>query len=168
MKENIIPKPYLIWLAVFSLFFTGCVSGSGNYGRLVWDDTVKTTFENFEVAPEYDYYYYGPVSFPKAVIGLAKEYQMDSKLWRPIDLTSKQLRTWIWGHANRKPGDINRYGSLIKGPSDEHIGVWYAIKDWQLRARLEIGVDNKIKASSPMGDSNGSRRTGLFGSYYTE
>ena len=166
MKENKIQKPFIIWVALLSLFFTGCATSSGNYGRLVRDDAVKARFESFEVSPDYHYYYYGPESFPKVVIGLEKEYQMDSKLWRSIDLNSKHLQTWIWGHAHRKPGDINRYGSAIKSPAGDDVGVWYAIKDWRTRARIDIGEDNKVKVSSPIENFNRPRRTGLFGTSY--
>ncbi len=150
----------LILIAISGIFLlSGCVSGSGNYGRLNWNDDVKYAFEAFEVDPSYNYYYFGPTNFPKAFIGIDKDLTHVTELWRPVDLTPEILQRWIWMHAHRKPWNINRYGSDILDKSGERIGVYYSLGSWRQWTTVMVLSDNEVSIGSPNdGTGNGTQR----------
>ena len=126
------------FLLVILILVSGCVTTTGNFGRLVHNDVVTQNFENYKVNPDYQYYYSGPITYPNAVVGISKNFTMDSQLWDPIELTPKHLHSWIWGHAHRIIQNSQIYGSDIIGPNGEHIGIWYSLADWQQWARIEV------------------------------
>jgi hypothetical protein len=142
------------WFAIACLLtgmsvLASCVSSSGNFGRLKYDGAVKQSFESFIVNPEYTYYHFGPKAFPRAVVGISKGFTMDSRFWTAIDLTSKNLRSWIWGHAQRN-GDFKHYGSRIIDRQGRHIGVWYSLEGWQQWARIEIIDETVVNIGAPI------------------
>lgn len=145
-------KNILLYISLLlSVFlFSGCVSTSGQLGRLKHDDVVKQTFESFNVPEGYIFYYSGPDTFPKAFIGISKKYVLDSSLWHPIELTSELLRQWIWGHAGRLPGDLRSFGSKIVGPDGEHIGVYYSLEGSNQWARVEMTEEGGVSIGGPI------------------
>ncbi len=154
----------LLMLVISGIFLlSGCVAGSGNYGRLESDDNVKYTFEAFEVDPAYNYYYFGSKTFPRAVVGIQKDLTHVSDLWRPIDLTPEILNDWIWLHAHRRAWNIQRYGSNILGKSGEKIGVYYSLESWRQWATVTVLSENEVSIGSPNGGRNDGKRRRLGG-----
>ncbi len=146
------------YLMVILILVSGCVT-TGDFGRLVHNDDVTQNFENFKVNPNYQYYYSGTITYPNAVVGISKNFTMDSELWEPIELTSKHLRSWIRVHANRTVKSYQSYGSDIIGPNGEHIGIWYSLADWQQWARIEVKEGQIVQIGGPISNQK-SRRFG--------
>lgn len=132
------------------LLISGCASSSHRFGKMISDDRVKQSFESFAVDPAYTYYYYGQRTFPQAVVGISKGYVLASEDWRPIDLTTGQLRDWIWLYAHRLPTDLKSYGSTILGPDGKPAGVWYSLKSWHQWARIEFTDEVTLKIGGPI------------------
>jgi len=132
------------------LLISGCATSAHRFGRMIPDDRVKQSFETFTVDPAYAYYYYGQKTFPQAVVGIAKGYVLASEDWRPIDLTTGQLRDWIWLHAHRLPTDLKQYGSTILGPDGKPAGVWYSLESWHQWARIGFIDDTTIRIGGPI------------------
>lgn len=152
--SKILSQSFFLTVIVLSLL-SGCATRSGNFVKMIPDNQVTQAFESFTVIPEYHYYYYGPVSFPRAFVGISKDFTMDSSLWKPIDLTSKNLRDWIWVRASADRGSIdpNRYGANITGPGGEHIGVWYSLEDSLQWARIMLKDNKTITIGMPVNDN---------------
>ncbi len=103
--------------------FLGC---SGNYGIIQKSREAGKSFENFQVYPDHNYYFSGPANIPYAIIGIHKDYNLKTRLWKKVDLTSEQLKMWLdlgmQGTLGFSPG-----GSYIFGPHGQKIGIWYSI-----------------------------------------
>ena len=148
----------LFSLSMAVLTMVSC-SGKGNYGRLVPNDKVKSTFETYQLSPDYTYYYSGPDAYPRAVIGIRNEYHLESKFWKAVDLTPTLLKRWLEiGGRPRQDFDLNRNGSEILTPDGRQIGIWYALKNWKDRARVEMIDDTTVAVSTPIGDENRQRK----------
>ena len=148
----------LFFLSMAVVFMVSC-AGKENYGRLVPDDKVKNTFETYQLSPDYKYYYSGPDAYPRAVIGIRNEYRLESKFWKPVDLTPTLLKKWLEIEGRpRQDYDFNRNGSEILTPDGRQIGIWYALKNWKDRARVEMIDDKTVAVSTPIGDTNKQRR----------
>jgi len=162
MKQSLSHRLKVGCLMFTLVLISGCFATSGNFVKLRYDDHVKQTFESFTVNPAYNYYYWGPISFPKAVVGISKDYDMVSNFWKPVDLTPEHLRDWVWGQANRKPGDLQRYGSNMIGPNGERVGVWYSLQNWQQWARIELTDNRMVKIGGPINNNRKKRAGGMI------
>lgn len=136
-------------LVLTGILVSGCVASSGNYGKLRYDDSVKKTFEDFEVYPQYKYYYFGTRTFPEAFMGLNKDVELKSDHWRPIELTPEILHNWIWLHAKRTYGNVGRYGSVVLDTKGNQLGVYYSLGSWRQWTTVRVVGDNQIKVASP-------------------
>ena len=156
--QNIRLKFYAIgFLMALLILVSGCATTTGNFGRLIHNDNVTQNFEDFKVTPGYQYYYSGTKTYPRAVVGISKEVTMNSKLWEPIELTSKRLHSWIWGQAHRIIKNYKSYGSNIIGPNKEHIGIWYSLEDWQQWARIQLKDGHIVQIGGPINNQNSRR-----------
>jgi len=145
---------FLFFLSLAVVFMTGCAA-SGNYGRLVPNDNVKKTFETYQLPPNHAYYYSGPDALPRAVIGIRDEYHLESKFWKPVELTPTQLKKWLeMGGRPRQGYDLSRNGSEIVTPDGKQIGIWYAVKNWKDRATVKMIDDKTVNVSTPVGEKN--------------
>lgn len=72
---------------------------------------------------------------PDAIMGISKDYDVQSDFWKQIKLTEEQLEYWvIWGdRQNPGEGFSRRYsgyqGDYILDPIGKLIGDWYSKKD---------------------------------------
>jgi hypothetical protein len=138
----------LIGLLVSGWAFS--VLGCGaNYGNLKYDNDVKQMFESYEVRPDYRYYYSGSDASPNVIIGIKKEYQLKSQLWKPVDLTADLLKSWLNFPRQRVGYDPSRRGSYILGPDGKKIGVYYANRDWRTWSSVKLEGENLVLLSAP-------------------
>ncbi len=151
MKNRQMRKLVLSIILAGLLLISGCASSSQRFGRMMSDDRVKQSFETFTVDPAYTYYYYGQKTFPQAAVGISKGYVLASKDWQPIELTTGQLRDWIWLHAHRLPTDLKKYGSFILAPDGKPAGVWYSLESWHQWARIEFIDETTLRIGGPIG-----------------
>lgn len=148
----------LVFSLVIAAVFMASCSGAGHYGQLVPNDKVKNTFETYQLAPDYTYYYSGPDAYPKAVIGIQNEYRLESKYWKPVELTQTLLKKWLEMDGRPRPGyNLTRNGSDIIAPDGRQIGVWYAVKNWKDRATVKMIDDKTVNVSPPLPSQNEKR-----------
>jgi len=134
----------MVLLMIFLL--AGC--SGGRYGNIYPDGQVTKDFDTFKIDPGMNYYYSGPDLFPNALIGLKKEYVLDSDLWKPIKPTPQSFRDMIL-HMQDKAQEYREFqhGFIMYDDKGRPIGVWYSI----LRARTftQMGEGNKVRVYTP-------------------
>jgi hypothetical protein len=173
MNSNLKPRSPKKTAVLFGLLIAGLAItafGCGaNYGNLKYDDDVKQIFESYEVLPDYRYYYSGNDAYPNVIIGIKKEYQLQSELWKPVDPTADLLKNWLNFPRNRVGYDQNRRGSSILTPDGQKIGVYYANQDWRVWSSVKLESGNLIMVSSPTRPRNlrgkDEDQNGSFGSF---
>ena len=139
----------LFFLLLAVAFMASC-AGTGNYGKLVHNDKVKKAFETYQIPPNHTYYYSGPDALPRAVIGVRNEYHLESKYWKPVELTQKLLKRWFEiVNASRNGFTLNQNGSDILTPDGRQIGIWYAVKNWKDRVSVKMIDDKTVNISLP-------------------
>lgn len=135
----------LIWMLII---FVGC---DEQYGRIHSSLKVSQMFETYEVLDDYKYYFSGSDVKPDGIIGIHKNYTLDSSLWKPVDLTSQQLQSWIEIITNYHGVTFSNYGAFILDPSGKQIGVWYS--QWG-EGTIKMKDDNHIMVTTPDKTSN--------------
>jgi hypothetical protein len=148
-KRKTTGKKSILFTFLIGAVAVGMLACGANYGNLKYADEVKQTFESYKVLPDYRYYYSGSDAYPDVIIGIQKEYQLKSELWKPVDLTAEQLKNWLNFPRQRVGYDQNRRGSHILGPAGETIGVYYANQDWRVWSSVKLEGDNLVVVSSP-------------------
>lgn len=139
-----------IFLVVLSVFL-GC---SGNYGKLAVNDIVKMQFENYEILSDHQYYFSGSESRPRAVIGVQKAYTLQSRLWKPVDLTSERIRSWLNFSNWSSKLFLRNNGSDILTKDGKKIGIWYAFIDWKDWATIKMIDEQVVNISTPIPGGN--------------
>jgi hypothetical protein len=145
-----------------------CVSMSCvgiNYGNIMPDAAVTKAFEAFQIDPDMNYYYSGSDVHPNAIMGLKRNYVLDSDLWKPIEAQPKIFKDLITGMQTKalEYGTF-QHGFVMKDNKGQPIGVWYSI----LRAAtvIKMGEGNKVTVFTPELDTykegeDGDARDGI-------
>ena len=100
-------------MIVSAAFLAGLLGCSGTYGRLVVNSDIKALFERNEVLPDHRYYYSGPVSEPRVIVGIHKDYTLQSDYWHPVDLTPELLEHWLRYQTYHLDYYLDDTGSVI-------------------------------------------------------
>jgi len=126
----------------------GC---AGNYGRLMRNQEINEVFNTYRVLPDYRYYFSGPVGRPDAVMGIHRDYTLETTQWTEVDLTGEQLKKLIeWINFYHR-GRTRNYpdGFLILDHDGHQMGIWYSIWDW---TTVIVKEDKRVEVYAPLKD----------------
>ena len=159
-----------ICVAVISLFtlIFGCAGSPliTDYGMIIPDQDVMAAFERYDLNPNYNYYISGSDLYPDALIGLDKNYTLESDLWKKMDFTPQTYRILVMDMQD-KARQLNtlQHGFAILDNKGHPIGVWYSLLSVRTWVKMsgersviivtpELGVyDQKEKGKSGMPSS---------------
>jgi hypothetical protein len=146
MDEKIKKVLFRIFALIVLCFSMSCVGI--NYGNIIPDAAVTKAFEVFQIDPDMNYYYSGSGVHPNAIMGLKRNYVLDSDLWKPIEAQPKIFKELIIG-MQKKAFDYGtfQHGFVMKDNKGQPIGVWYSI----LKAAtfIKMGEGNKVMVFTP-------------------
>ena len=143
------------------LFSLAACAGAGTYGKLVNDDEVDQLFKNLTVLPDHNYYYSGSDARPRAIIAIDETYTLSSRLWKPVDITTEQLKHWVLNPSRQAQFDSSTYGRFIMDDKGQRIGFWYSIVDWRDIATVKMLDATTVQVSTPV-ESPDKRRVPMF------
>lgn len=123
MKRSAIRAAFVVLLVIF---FGACAATFSGYGRLNPNEQLGRDLEQGNIPAGYAYYYSGPDDAPNAILGIADGYTLDSRIWKPVDLTKEKMRSWMqW--ITRGYGTSIRYrGADVMDGSGTKVGIWYS------------------------------------------
>jgi hypothetical protein len=126
---------------------TGCIVSSTRLGTIRPSREVEQSFGALEVVPGCKYYYTGSYTNPEAIIGINNEYNLKSRYWTGVEISSAHIRTWVEGIAESKGLAMSLYGGKIFAPNGNQIGIWYSPYDL---ARVEMLDETTVRIHQPM------------------
>ena len=131
---------------MFLVFFGGCKTA--NYGRLESNPDITSAFEAYQIIPDHSYYYRGSASRPFVIVGIHKNFELNSKLWVKVDPQTKDFRSLIDRISVQGMGGTTRpWGFRIFDHSGREIGVWYSASR---AAAVEVNENNQITKLTPI------------------
>ncbi len=133
----------VIITAAFLVILSGCASG---YGTIQMSRQAGKIFEAHEILEDHIYYYSGPEAIPYAIIAIHEDYTLKTTLWKKVDLSSGQLKTWLGLGLHGLIG-MSPHGSLILGPDGQKIGLWYSIFNGTV---VKLENDNVVVVHPPI------------------
>lgn len=164
LKYNTYFIRHVIALLVVMMGVAGLAGCSGTYGRMVVNSDTKALFERNEVLPDHHYFHSGLAPHPRAIIGLHKDYTLQSDLWTPVEMTTEKLDLWLgFQHPNKKYF-VGNNGLDILDAQGRKIGVWFGLKDGRDWTVVKMVDDRTVNISLPMPHKNlPIRYQGYFG-----
>jgi hypothetical protein len=145
-KKKIIIKILLLTILFLSLILlAGCAE---NYGHLQRSKEVDKIFKTYRVLPDHKYFYTGPAGRPDAIMGIHKDYNLETTEWVNFDPSGDTLKTGVDSINFHNSSRVRNYpyGFIILDPEGKQVGVWYSIWDWTTVLREG---DNRIKVFPP-------------------
>lgn len=136
----------VLWGVSTAVIIAACAGGAYNFRRSY---DVSRIFEDHNVLPDYRYYISGNSYKPLAIVGLRKEYRVDSPHWQQANPDSEQLADWMLRLLNQPGAEYNLKpnGARILDNQGSPIGIWYSV--WAL-PRLSFKSENVIDIGLPM------------------
>jgi hypothetical protein len=114
----------ILFSAVLALF-GGCTMS--NYGKLKSALEVKQSFEAYQALPNHKYYFRGTKSRPTVIVGINQTYELNLKLWVPVDPNSEDFRVIIDRVSLQGMGrTVEPWGFRILDPTGNDVGIWYS------------------------------------------
>jgi hypothetical protein len=123
------------------LTFAGCLNG---YGVIKADLKVNSQFESKTILPDHLYYYNGRKSIPYAIVGIHKDYVLNTFGWSAIEPVSSELPKMI--EKMYQSGFDMPQGSTIFDHQGHPIGVWFSL--WRQTA-VKMQGENNVTINSP-------------------
>ena len=145
--------PLITWALLSAMIVISSMGCAQKYGSLQRNAEVHQTFQNFEVLPDYAYYFQGLESQPFAIAGIHQRYELNARLWQQFDPTAPALENLI-GRLVIRHGH-EPFGFIILDHNGEKLGIWYSSFHW---ATVQTGTDNHIIMLSPEAPSSGTQR----------
>jgi hypothetical protein len=147
LKINIGRLPGSIILFLIALTALGGCTMS-NYGRLESNPDITRAFKAYQIMPDHTYYYRGSASRPIVIVGIHKDFELNSKLWVEVDPQSKNFRSVIDRISAQGMGGTTRpWGFRILDHSGRAVGVWYSASR---AAAVEVNENGQIVNLSPI------------------
>jgi hypothetical protein len=146
-KPKFVP---VLFLVVILITLIGCATPpSGRTSNITTSQEATDIWHSYQILPNYNYYYSGPVSQPNYLIGIDDQYHLTSQLWKPVDLTPDMLKNWFNYYKPRVGYSLDLYGADITDLDGNRVGLWYSVHDWRLLGSAGFGENNQISVTRP-------------------
>ncbi len=136
----------MLSVAILTGFFSG-------YGRLTRSHEVTHAFETNRIFPEHRYYIMGLGFAPVAIVGIDRNYKLQARFWRAVDLSQVEVKDLVERMINRD--GYSPYGFFILDPNGKRVGVYYSSVYW---AAVKIEDGGRIVMLAPHIPNIGGRR----------
>jgi hypothetical protein len=120
----------------------------GRYGKLRASEDALEAFTSFRVDHHKNYYTTGSDAFPNALMGLNKDWSLESDLWKkrnPIDSGLQELVSNMQHKAAEKM--LFLHGFDVLDNRGEKIGDWYSVLG--LHITIRISGEKRVSISTP-------------------
>ena len=135
-----------VLVLVALMVMIGC---AGPYGKLIPSQEINAVFKSYRPLADHRYFITGPEGRPDAIMGIQRDYTLETSLWIEFDPSDGTLKKWVdainfyqLGQAGSRP-----YGYEILGPDGNRIGIYYSIWDW---TTVIVDTDNRIEIYPPL------------------
>jgi hypothetical protein len=123
-----------------------------NSGNIRPDNNVTTSFKQFQINKNYNYYISGSDVYPTSILGLHKSYKLETDLWKQIEITPELFTELVTNMNTRSIQCCSQtmHGFSILNDKDEMIGVWYSLITGSIY--VKFSGDNDIIVYPPRED----------------
>ena len=151
LKTDVFRKLIILACILFVLpVFSNAIEIPGlklKYGKLERSREVTKKFETYQILPNHKYYFRGAKSRPTVIVGINETYELNLKLWVPVDPNSEDFRVIIDRVSLQGMGRaVEPWGFRILDPAGNDVGVWYSALS---NAAVQINEKRQITNLQP-------------------
>jgi len=141
------------YLLVLVIGFQSCAGlHPRDYGRFLPDQKVADSLDLYQVNPRMNYYISGSDVYPNALLGLDKNYILDTSLWKGVDTTPYRLKEIVTGmHDRAYMVGQDLFGFTLLDLQGKPVGIWYSILSATTSIRFK--EDNHVVVYTPDQDT---------------
>jgi hypothetical protein len=121
-----------------------------NYGKITPDSNATRAFETDQINPNYNYYISGSDTYPNAIIGLDKAYNLEPDLWKQVEMTPKKIHELVTDMKDKVRSlsfSLSLHGFAMFDDKGKQVGIWYSILE--ARTSLKKKDDHTIIIITP-------------------
>ncbi len=124
------------------VLFVGCAQQSATVPKGQWleQQDVLKTIENGELFSGHNYYYLGSITAPDSFIALDDRFQLRSRAWAQVTMTSKRMAGWLQAYSQEMYGSCSYRAGYIYAPDGTLVGYWYSQNELNSVYMPEPGV----------------------------
>jgi hypothetical protein len=168
MLKSIKPRKWSVIQMAAGILMIGLLAGCAatqealrSSGSLKPSSEVSQIFQTYKVLPQYRYYFSGSDTKPSAIVGIDRNYTLDTSVWQAAaDLTSGQLQNWVEQMLGFNPA-WRTFGAYILDGKGQQVGIWYSLDN---EVPVVVQSDKRIEIIPPeAGEMGLPERMGGFG-----
>jgi hypothetical protein len=120
----------------------------GRYGNLRPSMETTNAYLSAQVDPEVRYHLSGSDLYPGAIIGIGKEWTLESDLWKPLEIDRRRLGELIFNMKSQGMGSgVLPYGHEIFDDRGEKIGSLFSLPGQNVT--IWIKGEKRVQISTP-------------------
>ena len=145
-------RALLCW--VFCVALISCAANMAfftkGWGKITPDNRVRNNFETYVINPDMNYYLSGSDVYPFAILGLQKDYILDSTLWKSVEMTPAKMKELV-ADMQFKAQEISQqqYGFAVLDDRGGQIGIWYSLLTAATSVQMREGKKVLIHTPDP-------------------
>jgi hypothetical protein len=158
LLDNVVLLLYNLPMSLISLVIAAAVTvamilflsafSRGRYGKLRTSREATAAYESFQVNPERQYYSSGSDDYPNALIGLDRQWTLDSDLWKKRNVTGEEMGVLVKNmQAKAWETSALLHGFDMMGEQERIIGDWYSLLG--LSIMIKITGEKRVVISTP-------------------
>lgn len=120
----------------------------GRYGELRPSQQTTEAYTAFQVDPEKNYYISGPEFYPNALMGIDKEWSLESDLWKKRELTNASIKELVLNMQSKAMERmVPPHGFDVIDDKGRKIGDWYSIMG--LDISIKVTGEKRVTITTP-------------------
>ena len=122
------PLLYILFFCSCVALLASCAQHKANVpkGQWVEQEDVLEIIESGVLFSGYNYYYLGSITAPNSFIALDDRFQLRSRAWAQVTMTSKRMAGWLQAYAQEMSGSCSYRAGHIFTPDGTLVGYWYS------------------------------------------
>ncbi|MEJ2101084.1 MAG: hypothetical protein P8X68_14070 [Desulfobacterales bacterium] len=153
MIQSLKPRKWSVMQMAAAILMIGLLAGCAanrqareNSGSLKLSPEVSQIFQTYKVLPQYKYYFSGPDTKPTAIVGIDRNYTLDTQVWQAAaDLTPEKLQNWVGQMLGFNPA-WRTFGAYILDGKGQPVGIWYSLDN---EVPVAVQPDKRIEIIAP-------------------
>jgi len=121
------------------------LQGCAGKGRFFLDQTATAAFDFSEVKPGLNYYIIGSDLCPNVLMGLNKNYCLDTTPWKKVDMTPSLMKEMVSRmKENASTVGQNLFGYVMHDPDEKPVGFWCSTDYLSSTTSLQFRENNHV------------------------
>ncbi|MCK9274047.1 MAG: hypothetical protein M0P57_03050 [Syntrophales bacterium] len=138
----------ILCISLLAIIVIGTRIADGRYGRLQASETVLESYTSFRVDPDKNYYTSGSDAYPNALMGIYKDWSLESDLWKKRNLIDSGMQELVLNMQQKAAEKmLFLHGFDVLDNRGGKIGDWYSVSG--LHIIIKVSGEKRVSITTP-------------------